>query len=229
MGPFWSWSYCIRRSGKLYANTIGIIEGFFEEYFRKYADFSFVVSTYLFNKLIRLDYPKDKIKLFRLGCDTVLYGSMNKSDCRKKLNLAEDAIILVYVGVLFNEDKKLLLDTLMLLKNHSEKVITILIGEHELEDKICEELNIKIVGKKNLSELYVYLGAIDLCLIPMKVNLANIARWPSKTSDYLNAGRPIIATKISDFEELFIKYNLGYLSNDDTAKIIIQNNSLRFR
>ncbi len=51
----------LERSGKLYANTMGRIEAFFEEYFRKYADFSFVVSKYLFNKLISLITQKIKL------------------------------------------------------------------------------------------------------------------------------------------------------------------------
>ncbi len=63
----------------------------------------------------------------------------------------------------------------------------------------------------------------------MKVNIANIARWPSKVSDYLNAGRPIIATKISDFEELFINYNLGYLSNEDSPNSLSNTIQLCFK
>lgn len=208
----------LERSGKFYANTAGKIETFFEEYFRKYADFSIVISSYLMHKLIKLGYPRGKIKLLRLGCDTVLYGPLNKIECRKKLGLCEDLIILCYVGTIFDADKKLLLETLKLLKDYSnKKIITLMVGNHKIEDKICTDLNIKLTGKKNLKDLYVYLGAADLCLLPMKVNLANIARWPSKAADYLNAGRPIVTTKVSDFEELFDNYDLGYIAPEDNA------------
>ena len=37
-------------------------------------------------------------------------------------------------------------------------------------------LNIEIVGRQDTDKFYKYIGVSDLCLLPMKINKANIAR-----------------------------------------------------
>ncbi len=207
------------RSGILYANTIGFIETFFEEYFRKYADYAFVISGHLKIKLLSLNFPDDKIALQRLGCDTREYQPGNKMAGREKLQINNHEIVLIYVGAIFEADLKLLLDSLKIVREKIDKPVkTIFVGNHTIDDKTVRYLNLRLAGRQPLEKVYEYLTASDLCLLPMKVSLANKARWPSKSADYFNAGRPVIATKVSDFEELYGKFRLGYLSESDTPE-----------
>ncbi len=209
----------LERSGWLYDRTFGRVEEFFERAFRKYADHSTVISKYLNDALVDLGYPQEKISLLRLGCDTKRYLPLEKGKCREELQLKEHEIVLCFVGSIFREDKKLLVDSLRLLRSgNNRKVLTLLVGPHELDDNISKELDIVLTGRKSLSEVYKYLGASDLCVLPFRVSQANMARWPSKVGDYLNAGRPVVATKVGDLEELFVDHRLGYLSDDDSPR-----------
>jgi glycosyltransferase involved in cell wall biosynthesis len=206
------------RSGKLYARTFGYVEAFFERFFRKYADRAIPISTTLENRLLASGYPKKNILLQRVGCDTRRHKPQEKQACRKSLGLPPEATIHCYVGNIYPADMNLLVESLEILHSRSSRnIITVLIGgSHTIESSLAERLRIVLTGRVEEDVLYQYLSASDLTLIPFKHSLANRARWPSKFADYVNAGRPTVATRISDFEMLFPKYNLGFLSDDDT-------------
>jgi len=206
------------RSSKFYALTLGHVETFFEHFFRKYADRAIPISTTLQDRLIAGGYPRNHILLQRVGCDTSKHKPQDKQMSRKKLGLPPDAIILCYVGNIYEADMNLLIESLDVLHGSgNRKIMTILIGgNHQVEPALAERLQIVLTGRIEQGALYDHLSAADVTLIPFKHSLANKARWPSKFADYVNAGRPTVATRISDFEMLFPAYNLGFLSDDDS-------------
>ena len=208
------------RSSRIYAATLGHVETFFEEYFRKYADRAMPISTMLEKRMLSLGYPKEKILLQRAGCDTKKFTPQSKTVCRDKLLLPQDATILGYVGSIYPRDLDLLIQSLEILqRQESRTIITVLVGgNHNLEPSLVKRLNIVLTGRIDSSQLYEYLAAADLCLIPFIDSIANKARWPSKFADYVNAGRPTVATRVSDFELLFQRHNLGFLANADTPE-----------
>jgi len=206
------------RSSKIYASTLGHAETFFEEYFRKHADRAIPISTLLEQRLLSLGYPKENILLQRVGCDTKKFKPQSKSVCRNKLRLPDRTSILCYVGNIYSADLDLLIQSLEILhRDKSRNIMTVLVGgNHDLEPQLVKRLNILLTGRIDLHQLYEYLAAADVCLIPFKQSLANKARWPSKFSDYVNAGCPTVATRVSDYETLFPRHNLGFLADDDT-------------
>ncbi len=206
------------RSSKFYALTLGYVETFFEHFFRKYADRAIPISTMLQDRLIEGGYPRNHILLQRVGCDTSRHKPQDKQMSRRKLGLPSDAIILCYVGNIYAADMNLLIESLEVLHGSgNRKIITVLVGgNHQVEPALAERLHIVLTGRIEQSVLYDYLSASDETLIPFKHSLANKARWPSKFADYVNAGRPTVATRISDFEALFAAHNLGFLSDDDS-------------
>jgi len=127
---------------------------------------------------------------------------------------------LCYAGTLFDSDKHLLIESLTLLKTRNSVHFpqTVLIGEHGVAESIRQQLSITVTGRlATLDEVYQQFFAADFALLPMRVSQANKARWPSKITDYWAAGLPVIATPVSDFEELFFKHNLGILANSDSV------------
>ena len=82
---WWDWfgrgGTAEERSGKLYAKTLGLVETFFEEYFRKYADRATVITTALQQRLISLNYPPEKIEIHRVGCDIREWERGRLSEC----------------------------------------------------------------------------------------------------------------------------------------------------
>lgn len=206
----------LERSGKFYAITIGRIETFFEEYFRKYADFSTVVSNNLKGKLSKLGIPNNKIVLLRIGAAKHICNE-NPEEIKKSLSILSNEKVLIYIGTLFQRDKNFLLESLSCFKeNYRILPKTILIGMHDLDKKICNELNITITGWVDEDTLKKYLLVADFGLLPFKHSIANNMRWPSKVSEYFSYALPVIITPIGDFPALFEKYALGVMSLDDS-------------
>jgi len=210
----------LERSGKLYNKTFGKIETFFEEYFRRFADNATVVSNFLKVKLESLGYPSSKIELHRIGCNLIDLTGYDKLVIRKELNFHESEVLLCFVGSLFEKDKNLLISSLRRLKKKNTNLPhTIIVGNTQIETSICEELSINLLGIiESFNDLRKILFSCDYALVPMTISIANKARWPSKTADYWSVGLPVISTPISDYPELFPKYDLGFLSKSDSPE-----------
>jgi len=220
---WWDWygrgGTAVERSGKCYAKTFGIFETFFEEFFRKYADRATVITTALKNRLEKLKYPSDKIEIHRVGCNARQTKIINRKLALAQLGLENSRPIFCFLGTLFDNDKDLLLDALRIVKSeHSTMPHTILIGNHKIDSQTREQLSIQTTGYlESLDLVYQFLFAADYALLPMKINVANIARWPSKITEYWTAGLPVVATPVSDFEQIFTDYKVGILSKNDSV------------
>lgn len=208
------------RSGRLYAATLGHVETFFEERFRHRADAAIATTSLLVRRLVAMGYPEERIHLQRYGCDTRRYRPQPPAEARQRLGLSPDATILCYAGTLYPADARLLLDALALVSPpDGARLQTVLVGEHRIDSRLAARLGVLLPGRvPDFATVHDYLSAADLCLVPMRVSLANQGRWPSKVSDYFNAGRPVVATKVSDFEALYREHDLGFLADQDTPQ-----------
>ena len=208
------------RSGEIYAKTIGRVESFFEIFFRKYADGSTVVTSYLFKYLVNLGYQAAKIRLIRVGCLIHEQNNLSKSTIRKKLNISMNKKVLFYAGALFSEDKKLLFQSLRKVKIRIGQLpLTIISGNHIVSNKECKELSLKLIGNiKTRAEFLTWMATADFGLLPCSATTANMARWPSKVSDYFSAGLPIVATPVSDLKEINEIYHNMIISKSDITE-----------
>ncbi|MFP5439015.1 MAG: glycosyltransferase [Bacteroidia bacterium] len=68
------------------------------------------------------------------------------------------------------------------------------IGEHDLP----RQQNIHYLGMKNYQELPGYIKAFDIAMMPFALNDATKYISPTKTLEYMAAGKPIISTAIHD-------------------------------
>lgn len=219
---WWDWfgrgGTAAERSGKFYAATLGTVETFFEEHFRKYADRATVITNALGERLQNLGYPSEKIEIHRVGCFTGNENHITRKEARAKLNIPEKELVFCYAGTLFENDKRLLIESLRILQkktNIQPKII--LIGNHQVEPVLQKDLAILVTGYlKETSEVQSYLKAADFALLPMNMSIANRARWPSKITDYWAAGLPVVATPVSDLPVIFDEHPLGIISGDDS-------------
>jgi glycosyltransferase involved in cell wall biosynthesis len=209
----------LERSGKFYYAIAGRIESFLETVFRKHADLSIVVSSYLRKKLIDLGYPTENILLMPIGCQSNISCIKERSDARKTLGFDHSTDIFICAGSLFEQDLSLLIYSLRELKLQIKKKmpLTILIGSHSVSPAIAHELNIVVKPRiESRKEFLMHLFAADFGLLPMRCSTANKARWPSKSSDYWSVRLPVISTPINDFEDLFPIHKLGFLAQSDS-------------
>jgi glycosyltransferase involved in cell wall biosynthesis len=167
-----------------------------------------------------MGYPKDRMKLLRVGCNAVGMPQLQNAAARQQLGLPSSETILCYVGALLPRDAELLLGSLRVLKDRVRRMPqTVLVGNHQVEEDVRRELSISVTGYlREFREVAAYLGAADYGLVPMRLSVANMARWPSKTGDYWAAGLPVIATPVSDYAELFPRHDLGFLAAGDSPE-----------
>lgn len=65
-------------------------------------------------------------------------------------------------------------------------------------EKLPRRSNIYYLGKKNYKELPSYLSGWDVCILPFARNNATHFISPTKTPEYLAAGKPVVSTSIRD-------------------------------
>ena len=58
--------------------------------------------------------------------------------------------------------------------------------------------NIHYLGRKDYEELPAYLAGWDVALMPFAINEATRFISPTKTPEYLAAGKPVVSTPVTD-------------------------------
>ena len=79
--------------------------------------------------------------------------------------------------------------------------------------------NIHYLGGKTYNELPAYLGGWDIAIIPFALNESTRFISPTKTPEYLSAGKPVISTSIRDVVHPYGTNNLVHIA--DTAEEFI--------
>lgn len=205
------------RSGRLYAATAGAVETWFEEYFRQYADGATAITTFLQERLVSLGFPRDRIMVQHVGCDASL-PLLDKAEQRSRLGFHPQEPVFSFVGTIYDTDFSFLLEALDILKAQASYRL-VWVGSFPIPSDVCSAYNIHHTGKvKTTGEVYSWLAASDICILPMRPNITNRARWHSKVSDYWNAGRPVVSTPVSDFPSIFRSADVGWLADGDTPR-----------
>lgn len=105
--------------------------------------------------------------------------------------------IVGYYGVI---DERIDLQLLHETSKKMPNVSFVMIGPlAKIEDAdLPKEKNIHYLGMKSYNELPAYLKAFDIAIMPFALNDATKYISPTKTLEYMAAGKPIISTKITD-------------------------------
>lgn len=107
------------------------------------------------------------------------------------------APVVGYYGVI---DERIDLQLLQETSKKMPHVSFVMIGPlAKIEDAdLPKENNIHYLGMKSYNELPSYLKAFDIAMMPFALNDATKYISPTKTLEYMAAGKPIISTKITD-------------------------------
>ncbi|NJC04526.1 UDP-galactopyranose mutase [Sphingomonas kaistensis] len=73
------------------------------------------------------------------------------------------------------------------------------------EDDLPRRSNIHYLGGKSYAELPTYLGNWDVAMMPFAINEATRFISPTKTPEYLAAGKPVVSTPIKDVKRHYEK------------------------
>lgn len=205
------------RSGKLYARTAGAVETWFEEYFRKYADAATAITEFLRERLVGMGFPHERVMVQHVGCDSSV-PVLGKEEQREQLGFVSDVPVLCFIGTIYETDFAFLLEALERVRQQAEFRV-VWIGNFPIPDDVCKAYSVHHTGKlPTMSDVYAWLSASDICLLPMKPNITNKARWHSKVSDYWNMARPVVTTPVSDFPAIMYAHDVGWLAEGETPR-----------
>jgi glycosyltransferase involved in cell wall biosynthesis len=77
--------------------------------------------------------------------------------------------------------------------------------------------NIHFLGMKKYAQLPSYIGGWDVAILPFARNEATRFISPTKTPEYLAAGRPVVSTSIRDVVNPYGDLGLAHIADDASA------------
>jgi glycosyltransferase involved in cell wall biosynthesis len=135
-----------------------------------------------------------------LGCgvDSAHFAKARLSDTTLPHDVAcIDAPIMGYYGVI---DERLDYELLARLAAAYPEWALVMVGPVVKvdPDELPKAPNIHWLGQRDYNELPAYVKAFDVCLMPFALNEATQFINPTKTLEYMAAGKPIVSTAVSD-------------------------------
>lgn len=189
---------------------------------RRQADAVTVISTFLKQRAVDAGVPAGKIQLIPGSADTETICVQSKEGARRKLGLDEALYYVLFFGAgQFDVDFSLAAFALVQRNNPSGRFIIVGKKDRAVTRKSIElgiQENVIQTGWVDDDRLSDWLACADVCLLPMKDNPANHARWPNKIGFYMASARPILATGVNDAGTLIEKNAIGLVSSADTQE-----------
>ncbi len=202
------------------------IETFFEDRFRVRADRTTVASRLLFDRAASLGVKPGTIQLLPGGADPARISFHPDPDIRPRFGLGKDDFVVGYMGAASLGDAHLLFNAVRRLRVELPNARLLAIGPTIAGSRLPFGAQVPTDLRKAVaitpflavSELPAVLSACDVLVLPLRATLANRARWPSRIGDYLAVGLPIVATRVSDAQDLFAS-DIGILTSDSPADL----------
>lgn len=187
------------------------VETFFEEHFRRYACFLTVISHPLKERAIRLGFSAEKIEVIPPLVNVEKIFPVHQREARKRLGLERYTHVIIFSGfVLYDLD--MVLQAFQIVHQRYPDCLLLLTGG--VPQKMIahvRHLPVVNIGFVSQEKLCDYLGASDLCLMPLADHLTNQARFPHKIGHYLAAGRPVVSNPVGDAGRFLKEHGVGFL------------------
>jgi glycosyltransferase involved in cell wall biosynthesis len=203
------------RSGWAVRTFFEPVETWFEESFRTRATGTTTISRALEARVQTLGIPATRILRLPHGCDTDGITVLDRPTARASLSLSDATRVILHLGVLTPSDGALLFDSVRLVRRSVPAARLVMIGKARV-DPPADLVNsgaVVVTGYVDYPTLHHWLGAADLCVIPMRDTIGNRGRWPSKINDYLAAGRPTVMPLVGDAARLIQETAAGWVSD----------------
>ena len=217
------------RSNAVLRNLLRPVETYFEEHFRPKADGNTVINPTLYQRAIKLGIDPGRLFLLPNGSDTQRIYPISKTAARIQSGLPPDQKIIGYIGTIFPRDAALMAEAFDLLQIAVPGTRLLVIGRCPVN--IREFVNhpelVEMTGILDDNEFVRRLACCDLFWLPLTDSPANRGRTPLKYTDYLAAGRPVIATAVGELKQIFKDGEAGLLTpcaprsfSDATARLL---------
>ncbi len=196
-----------------------------------------ISSEFLFHPLVDRQELLEKAYVMHSGAPLEVIRPMDKVHARRSigLELPSDAVVFGYVAN-FHTDERLLLEAFARVRMTLPEARLLVVGS--AFETMTPELqataggHIIHMGRQPFERIGAFLAAADILLLPLSDIALNRARYPHKLSDYVAAGRPIVACDVGETGRLLRRYQFGILTEPSEyafAKGMISAVSLRFQ
>ena len=190
--------------------TLKALEKFFYARARKI----FCATSEIRKTIIRMGFPASKVVTLVNTVDIDVFKPIKIS--RAKLKLREDDFIIVYIGSLTQvQNLKTAIEAANIIRNFP-KIKFLLVGEGEDKEnlinqaRILELQNITFIDGQPTEKIIELINASDLALISLSTNnFFSDNALPTKTSEYLGCGKPILTCAGKNLKELIETNNVG--------------------
>ena len=159
------------------------------------ADVVFTGGRQLFEAKSR---AHDNVHFFGCGVDVAHFGRARDADLPVSPALAElQRPLLGYFGVI---DERLDYPLIAALAERFPDATVVLAGPlAKVErEQLPAHANIRWLGQRDYQELPALVKGFDVCLMPFALNEATRYINPTKTLEYLAAGKPVVSTAVPD-------------------------------
>ncbi len=164
-----------------------------------------VISRRLRELSLEAGRRPEELLLLPNGADLDGIRPLDAAACRAELGLPPDGLYLGYVAN-YHPDQELLLRAFAQACRAVPKLKMIATGPPFSEDLMRGlELGGRVIGLGSVPSSLIppILGAADALALPLEDNASNIARVPFKFTEYLAAGRPVVACQVGDVAQWF--------------------------
>ena len=202
------------------------LESLLEKRFCRKSSAAIVISEFLRKQCLASGMPEDKVHLMYSGCNTRRIMPQNRIHCLKELEIGLNDSVLGYLGNVHPDEEMLLGSFARVFEQKSD--LRMLVAGSDFQTNVAENYGADMasriihLGRLPFERISRVLGACDLLLLPMADVEMNRARWPHKFTDYLAAGRPIVATDVGDVGDFFERHSIGALTRPDVQDFSIQ-------
>jgi glycosyltransferase involved in cell wall biosynthesis len=138
------------------------------------------------------------VHFFGCGVDVAHFASARSADLELPRELAVLARpVIGYYGVI---DERIDYDLLRHLAESLPEAQLVMVGPVVKVDpaELPQAANIHWLGQRQYAELPAHVKGFDVCLMPFALNEATEYINPTKTLEYMAAGKPIVSTAVSD-------------------------------
>ena len=187
-----------------------ILYCFLQKFTILHSDHIIAVSNNVKDTLVSvLNANPDKISVISCGVDTSMFRPLNKIDIRKKLGIAEDTKIVLFVGkICYMKGTDVLYKCAFALPN----VLFVLVGDGPLKSDIK---NCKFVGPWSNEEMPRWMNAADILVLPSRSE-----GTPVVLLEALSCGTPVISSNVGGCPDLVNDGQIGYLIPVDNASML---------
>ena len=138
------------------------------------------------------------VHFFGCGVDVAHFATARSADLEVPREIASlKRPVVGYYGVI---DERIDYELLRVLASSLAEVELVMVGPIVKVDpaELPQAENIRWLGQRQYAELPAHVKGFDVCLMPFALNDATEYINPTKTLEYMAAGKPIVSTAISD-------------------------------